>query len=50
MKIIKVVLSLEGYRRIDVHKRNESAFQMACEGEYIEVVKLLLDLKGGSRK
>ena len=49
MEVIKLLLSLEGDRRIDVHAGYNSALKSACEGGHLDVVKLLLSLSDDRR-
>jgi len=41
-----MLLELEGDRRIDIHINNECIFRCACLNKHVEIIKLLLSLKG----
>jgi hypothetical protein len=43
--MVRLMLALEGDRRIDVHACNERAFRSACIESRVEVIRLLLALE-----
>lgn len=45
LEIVKYFLDLRGYRRIDVHAKNDLAFRLACQNNHFHICKLLLSLK-----
>ena len=47
--MVRLLLALEGDRRIDVHADDELAFGWACSGGHLKVVRLLLALEGDRR-
>ena len=49
LEVVRLLLTLEGDRRVNVHAENELAFRQACTGGHARVVRLLLALKGDRR-
>ena len=45
LKVIKLLLKVEGDRRISGYILNEEAFRTACEKENLELIQLLLKLE-----
>ena len=47
--VVRLLLSLDGDRRVDVHAQREQGFVWACGQGHLEVAQLLLSLEGDRR-